>query len=186
MSPESWITNYFSRQVVPDNRFQSLPRTQNHNSQPPPKVPPRVALKPSREKVLRVKEEQRRQENSVYNVRNDPRRRSNPEIQYKQPQFSQGYTGGINDERGYDLQTMEVDLMRDSQGYGFSIRGGRELDLPIFVLRMAEGGAAQRDGRLRVSEIARAAFFKNHILVNFQSGSARDWKRHICCHTNCK
>ena len=145
-----------------------------------------MAPKPSREKVLRVKEEQRRQENSVYNVRNDPRRRSNPEIQYKQPQFSQGYTGGINDERGYDLQTMEVDLMRDSQGYGFSIRGGRELDLPIFVLRMAEGGAAQRDGRLRVSESTRAAFFKNHILVNFHSGSARDWKRHICCHMDCK
>ena len=46
---------------------------------------------------------------------------------------------------------MEVELSRDREtGYGFSIRGGRELDLPIFVLRMADGGAAQRDGRLRV------------------------------------
>ena len=47
---------------------------------------------------------------------------------------------------------MEVELGRDHQGYGFSIRGGRELNLPIFVLRMAEGGAAERDGRLRVSD----------------------------------
>ena len=47
---------------------------------------------------------------------------------------------------------MEVELGRDHQGYGFSIRGGRELNLPIFVLRMAEGGVAERDGRLRVSD----------------------------------
>lgn len=47
---------------------------------------------------------------------------------------------------------MDVELERDNQGYGFSIRGGRELNLPIFVLRMADGGAAQRDGRLRVRE----------------------------------
>ena len=46
---------------------------------------------------------------------------------------------------------MVVELDRDREtGYGFSIRGGRELNLPIFVLRMADGGAAQRDGRLRV------------------------------------
>ena len=47
---------------------------------------------------------------------------------------------------------MEVELGPDHQGFGFSIRGGRELNLPIFVLRMAEGGAAERDGRLRVSD----------------------------------
>lgn len=136
-----------------------------------------------------MKEEQRRQENNVHNVRNDPRRKSNPEIQFKQSQFSQSYTGGVNDERGYGHQTMEVELMRDSQGYGFSIRGGRELDLPIFVLRMAEGGAAQRDGRLRVREnyvIARAAGFFIIFSVNLPSCSVRDWKRPINFYVDCK
>lgn len=140
----------FCRQVFPDrtrdeSRFQSYPRTQNHNSQLPPKVPPRVAPKPSREKVMMA-----RKENSV--GRNDMRRRSNPELPSRPPLPSQNYTGGMRDVRGPGPQTMEVELGRDNQGYGFSIRGGRELNLPIFVLRMAEGGAAQRDGRLRVRE----------------------------------
>lgn len=142
----------FSRQSYPDrtmneSRFQSYPRAQNHNSQLPPKVPPRVAPKPSREKVMMA-----RKENSVNAVRNDIRRRSNPEIPSRPPLPSQNYSGGMRDVRGPSPQTMEVELGRDNQGYGFSIRGGRELNLPIFVLRMAEGGAAQRDGRLRVRE----------------------------------
>jgi len=58
----------------------------------------------------------------------------------------------MRDEREARLKTMEVELVRDCQGYGFSISGGGELNLPIFVLRMAEGGVAERDGRLRVSE----------------------------------
>ena len=61
---------------------------------------------------------------------------------------------------------MEVELGRDHQGYGFSIRGGRELNLPIFVLRMAEGGAAERDGRLRVSEeVQNVCIVQSHIFV---------------------
>ena len=118
-----------------------------------------------------VKEERRRQENSVHNTRNDVRRRSNPEIHSRQPQFSQNYTGGVQGEWGSSQHAMEVELMRDSQGYGFSIRGGRELDLPIFVLRMADGGAAQRDGRLRVSQ---------HRVVSFSRLLAAGYSRAIC------
>ncbi|KAJ7376575.1 hypothetical protein OS493_034032 [Desmophyllum pertusum] len=116
------------------------------------KGPPRVAPKPSREKVLMAQEERRRKEDSFNDVRNDMRRRSNPDIPSRPPQPSQNYTGGVRDVRGSSQQTMEVELARDSQGYGFSIRGGRELNLPIFVLRMAEGGVAHRDGRLRVGD----------------------------------
>ena len=47
-------------------------------------------------------------------------------------------------------QMLLIELRRQSTGYGFSIRGGQELDMPIFVLRMAEGGAADIDGRLKV------------------------------------
>ena len=130
----------------------TLPRMHHsYNSQPPPKVPPRVAPKPSREKVLKAKEEKRRQENDFHVARNDMRRRSNPEIPSRPPLPSQDYTGNVRDERISFNQTMVVELDRDREtGYGFSIRGGRELNLPIFVLRMADGGAAQRDGRLRV------------------------------------
>lgn len=98
-----------------------------------------------------AKEEKRRQENNFDSVRNDMRRRSNPEIPSRPPLPSQDYTGGVRDDRSFVNRTMEIELEKDREtGYGFSIRGGRELDLPIFVLRMADGGAAQRDGRLRV------------------------------------
>ena len=149
----------FRRQTLSDRTreepryVQTLPRIQqNHNSQVPPKIPPRVAPKPSREKVLMAKEEKKRQENDYNVVRNDIRRRSNPDIPSRPPLPSQDYMGAVRDGRGSFNQTMEIELSRDREtGYGFSIRGGRELNLPIFVLRMADGGAAQRDGRLRVS-----------------------------------
>ena len=47
----------------------------------------------------------------------------------------------------------QVELYRGSRGFGFSIRGGREFNaMPLFVLRIAEGGAAHLDGRLAVGD----------------------------------
>ncbi|KAF6780481.1 hypothetical protein AHF37_00026 [Paragonimus kellicotti] len=46
-----------------------------------------------------------------------------------------------------------VILSRDSRGFGFSIRGGQEFNqMPLVVLRIAEGGAAQMDGQLKVGD----------------------------------
>ncbi|XP_022237212.1 membrane-associated guanylate kinase, WW and PDZ domain-containing protein 1-like isoform X2 [Limulus polyphemus] len=46
-----------------------------------------------------------------------------------------------------------VELHRGSQGYGFSIRGGKEFkNMPLFVLRIAENGPAQQDNRLQVGD----------------------------------
>lgn len=46
-----------------------------------------------------------------------------------------------------------VELPRGSRGFGFSIRGGQEFNcMPLFVLRIAEGGSADLDGRLRVGD----------------------------------
>ncbi|XP_029212793.2 membrane-associated guanylate kinase, WW and PDZ domain-containing protein 1-like [Acropora millepora] len=156
LEPRPWENSYTekSHQAPRDETryVQTLPRnTHLSNSQKaPPKVPPRVAPKPTREKVLQAKQEKIRQESGV---RNDMRRRSNPELPMRPPLPSEDYSSGVADDRGFVNKTMEVELTRDREsGYGFSIRGGRELDLPIFVLRMADGGAAQRDGRLRVGD----------------------------------
>ncbi len=43
-----------------------------------------------------------------------------------------------------------IDFDRDAAGFGFSIRGGAEFDSHMFVLRIAEGGAADTDRRLKV------------------------------------
>ena len=49
-----------------------------------------------------------------------------------------------------DEDILHIDIQRDPNGFGFSIRGGSEYNAPLCVLRMAPGGAAERDGRLRV------------------------------------
>lgn len=43
-----------------------------------------------------------------------------------------------------------MDLERDSKGFGFSLRGGREYNMDLYVLRLAEDGAAVRSGQMRV------------------------------------
>ena len=50
------------------------------------------------------------------------------------------------DERLYNIE-----LQRGARGFGFSIRGGREFNnMPLFILKIADGGSAHTDGRLRV------------------------------------
>ena len=50
-----------------------------------------------------------------------------------------------------DDRLYSVELHRGSRGFGFSIRGGKEFNnMPLFVLRVADGGAADVDRRLRV------------------------------------
>lgn len=39
-----------------------------------------------------------------------------------------------------------------SSGFGFSIRGGKEFNIPLFVLKLAEQGPAAMDGRLQVGD----------------------------------
>ena len=39
-----------------------------------------------------------------------------------------------------------------TQGFGFSIRGGKEFNIPLFVLKIAENGLAYMDGRLQVGD----------------------------------
>nr|CUU98787.1 hypothetical transcript [Hymenolepis microstoma] len=47
----------------------------------------------------------------------------------------------------------QVTLFRSSRGFGFSIRGGHEFNqMPLAVLRVAEGGPAYLDGRLKVGD----------------------------------
>lgn len=43
-----------------------------------------------------------------------------------------------------------MELEKSSKGFGFSIRGGREYKMDLFVLRLAEDGPAIRNGRMRV------------------------------------
>ncbi|KAF2361077.1 PDZ domain [Trinorchestia longiramus] len=48
---------------------------------------------------------------------------------------------------------LSVELQRGPRGFGFSIRGGREFqNMPLFVLRIAEGGPADHDSKLKIGD----------------------------------
>ncbi|XP_061900595.1 membrane-associated guanylate kinase, WW and PDZ domain-containing protein 1b isoform X3 [Entelurus aequoreus] len=51
-----------------------------------------------------------------------------------------------------DSEFYSADLERDSKGFGFSLRGGREYNMDLYVLRLAEDGAAVRNGKMRVGD----------------------------------
>ncbi|KAI1883353.1 hypothetical protein AGOR_G00230550 [Albula goreensis] len=51
-----------------------------------------------------------------------------------------------------DFDYFTVDLEKSVKGFGFSIRGGREYKMDLFILRLAEDGPAIRNGRMRVGD----------------------------------
>ncbi|XP_028824240.1 membrane-associated guanylate kinase, WW and PDZ domain-containing protein 1-like isoform X11 [Denticeps clupeoides] len=51
-----------------------------------------------------------------------------------------------------EAELYSVDLERDNKGFGFSLRGGREYNMDLYVLRLAEDGAAVRNGKMRVGD----------------------------------
>ncbi|KAM8755725.1 membrane-associated guanylate kinase, WW and PDZ domain-containing protein 3a isoform 1-T1 [Acanthopagrus schlegelii] len=45
-----------------------------------------------------------------------------------------------------------VELERSQRGFGFSLRGGKEYNMGLFILRLAEDGPALKDGRIHVGD----------------------------------
>lgn len=58
-----------------------------------------------------------------------------------------------------------MDLERDNKGFGFSLRGGREYNMDLYVLRLAEDGAAVRNGKMRVQNTADTPEIINHFQI---------------------
>ncbi|XP_052418836.1 membrane-associated guanylate kinase, WW and PDZ domain-containing protein 1 isoform X3 [Carassius gibelio] len=51
-----------------------------------------------------------------------------------------------------EAEYYSVDLERGSKGFGFSLRGGKEYNMDLYVLRLAEDGAAVKNGKMRVGD----------------------------------
>ncbi|XP_028302231.1 membrane-associated guanylate kinase, WW and PDZ domain-containing protein 3 isoform X3 [Gouania willdenowi] len=47
---------------------------------------------------------------------------------------------------------LTVELERSPRGFGFSLRGGTEYNMGLYILRLAEDGPAQLDGRIHVGD----------------------------------
>ncbi|XP_036285492.1 membrane-associated guanylate kinase, WW and PDZ domain-containing protein 2 isoform X3 [Pipistrellus kuhlii] len=83
-----------------------------------------------------------------------------PPLDYRQPPLLD-YRQHSPDTRQYplsdyrqpqDFDYFTVDMEKGAKGFGFSIRGGREYKMDLFVLRLAEDGPAIRNGRMRVGD----------------------------------
>uniref|UniRef100_A0A672ZZA1 Membrane-associated guanylate kinase, WW and PDZ domain-containing protein 1 n=1 Tax=Sphaeramia orbicularis TaxID=375764 RepID=A0A672ZZA1_9TELE len=58
-----------------------------------------------------------------------------------------------NAEKIATITTTHTPQSTDSRkGFGFSLRGGREYNMDLYVLRLAEDGAAVRNGKMRVGD----------------------------------
>ncbi|XP_060759805.1 membrane-associated guanylate kinase, WW and PDZ domain-containing protein 2a isoform X4 [Neoarius graeffei] len=89
-----------------------------------------------------------------------------PPVDYRQPPVAEYTHTPLLDYRHTDprsytiteyrhIQNFDfftVELEKSVKGFGFSIRGGREYKMDLFVLRLADDGPAIRNGRMRVGD----------------------------------
>ncbi|XP_062403380.1 membrane-associated guanylate kinase, WW and PDZ domain-containing protein 2 isoform X2 [Sardina pilchardus] len=82
--------------------------------------------------------------------------RQPPTLDYRHPPLIDYRQHAVPDYRPQvlpqDFDYFTVDLEKSVKGFGFSIRGGREYKMDLFVLRLAEDGPAIRSGRMRVGD----------------------------------
>ncbi|XP_067159543.1 membrane-associated guanylate kinase, WW and PDZ domain-containing protein 1 isoform X7 [Apteryx mantelli] len=73
-------------------------------------------------------------------TRNNAKPKQESQFDFKPPQAAQ------------DQDFYTVELERGAKGFGFSLRGGREYNMDLYVLRLAEDGPAERCGKMRIGD----------------------------------
>ncbi|XP_073900257.1 membrane-associated guanylate kinase, WW and PDZ domain-containing protein 1 isoform X12 [Castor canadensis] len=73
-------------------------------------------------------------------TRNTSKPKPESQFEFKAPQATQEQ----------DFYTVELE--RGAKGFGFSLRGGREYNMDLYVLRLAEDGPAERCGKMRIGD----------------------------------
>uniref|UniRef100_A0A8D0BA55 Membrane-associated guanylate kinase, WW and PDZ domain-containing protein 3 n=1 Tax=Salvator merianae TaxID=96440 RepID=A0A8D0BA55_SALMN len=67
-------------------------------------------------------------------------------------QLSEGVTTVVGSKHSQIPGSYPVELERGPRGFGFSLRGGKEYNMGLFILRLAEDGPAIKDGRIHVGD----------------------------------
>nr|XP_048682957.1 membrane-associated guanylate kinase, WW and PDZ domain-containing protein 3 isoform X3 [Caretta caretta] len=68
------------------------------------------------------------------------------------PQPDGGVLSIVGSRHSQSLGCSPVELERGPRGFGFSLRGGKEYNMGLFILRLAEDGPAIKDGRIHVGD----------------------------------
>ncbi|XP_066482708.1 membrane-associated guanylate kinase, WW and PDZ domain-containing protein 3 isoform X2 [Tiliqua scincoides] len=71
---------------------------------------------------------------------------------YKHFSPSEGVATVIGSKHSQSPGCYPVELERGPRGFGFSLRGGKEYNMGLFILRLAEDGPAIKDGRIHVGD----------------------------------
>lgn len=82
-------------------------------------------------------------------VETEERKDSLSRVEYKA--LPQGEMGTVITS-GIKQGCYPVELERGQRGFGFSLRGGKEYNMGLFILRLAEDGPALKDGRIHVGD----------------------------------
>ncbi|EGV97732.1 Membrane-associated guanylate kinase, WW and PDZ domain-containing protein 1 [Cricetulus griseus] len=77
-------------------------------------------------------------------------RKSCPQIGNAQVTASDANLRNMGYPKEQDFYTVELE--RGAKGFGFSLRGGREYNMDLYVLRLAEDGPAERCGKMRIGD----------------------------------
>ncbi|KAL1250055.1 hypothetical protein QQF64_021060, partial [Cirrhinus molitorella] len=83
-------------------------------------------------------------------VETDERKDAMARAEYKS--LPQGGEMGTVITSGLKQGCYPVELERGQRGFGFSLRGGKEYNMGLFILRLAEDGPALKDGRIHVGD----------------------------------
>ncbi|PIN88707.1 hypothetical protein AB205_0197620, partial [Aquarana catesbeiana] len=75
-------------------------------------------------------------------TKNNSKPKQEPQFEFKNPPATQ--------QQEPEFYTVELD--KGTKGFGFSLRGGREYNMDLYVLRLAEDGPAEKCGKMRVGD----------------------------------
>ncbi|XP_016367696.1 membrane-associated guanylate kinase, WW and PDZ domain-containing protein 3-like [Sinocyclocheilus rhinocerous] len=119
--------------VVPEDEYKGPPSGASSAKQSPA----------PQHKILKSTQDER------YNLDMDEIRDELARMEYKAlPMSEQGTLCVANSKQG----CIAVELERRPRGFGFSLRGGTEYNMGLYILRLAEDGPALQDGRIHVGD----------------------------------
>ncbi|XP_049718740.1 membrane-associated guanylate kinase, WW and PDZ domain-containing protein 1 isoform X4 [Elephas maximus indicus] len=92
------------------------------------------------EKIATITTTHTPSQQGTQDTRNTTKPKQECQFEFKAPQATQEQ----------DFYTVELE--RGAKGFGFSLRGGREYNMDLYVLRLAEDGPAERCGKMRIGD----------------------------------
>ncbi|XP_058844583.1 membrane-associated guanylate kinase, WW and PDZ domain-containing protein 1-like isoform X5 [Acipenser ruthenus] len=104
-----------------------------------------ASLLTNAEKIATITTTHTPQQQAAPEARNNTKPKQDSQYEFKAPPPT-------TQPQAQDPEFYTVDLERGNKGFGFSLRGGREYNMDLYVLRLAEDGAAVRCGKIRVGD----------------------------------